>query len=70
MIILPPNVFNRSVDLNDEYDNVTQEEQDCQDSYFDNEKPSMIESTDAVKSKDVSDDELDIYMKEISSELK
>lgn len=56
-----------TVDTNEEYDDALENEQDCEDKYFDEDSddppPAMITNDD-------SEDELDIYMKHLEKNLK
>ncbi|KAG5675840.1 hypothetical protein PVAND_005710 [Polypedilum vanderplanki] len=62
------------VDNNEEYDETIENDQDCEDKYFDEEESQDADSVSSVKNDKMenseSEDELDIYMKHIEDNLK
>lgn len=62
----------KSVDDNDEYDNLTEISHDEESKYFDSEEIEDDDKTpenDVVKAEDESEDELDVYMRQLNDEL-
>lgn len=62
----------KSVDNNDEYDNLTEISQDEESKYFDSEEIEDDDKTpenNVVKAGDESEDELDVYMRHLNDEL-